>query len=64
MSSPVIVRDRAVEIDGQHPLRSVFRLLGLHRRRVLAAVAVFPLKDSPQWLMPVVTARSAAGITE
>lgn len=57
MSSPVIVRDRAVEIDGQHPLRSVFRLLGLHRRRVLAAVAVFPLKDSPQWLMPVVTAR-------
>lgn len=43
-------------IDGRHPLRSVLRLLGTHRRRVVAAVLVFPLKDSPQWLMPVVTA--------
>ncbi len=43
-------------IDGRHPLRAVLRLLGSHRRRVLAAVLVFPLKDSPQWLMPVVTA--------
>ena len=43
-------------IDGRHPVRSVFRLLGLHRRRVLAAVGFFALKDSPQWLMPVVTA--------
>ena len=44
------------EIDGRRPLRSVLRLLGAHRRRVLWAVLVFPLKDSPQWLMPVVTA--------
>jgi ATP-binding cassette subfamily B protein len=43
-------------IDGRHPLRAVLRLLGAHRRRVLGAVLVFPLKDSPQWLMPVVTA--------
>lgn len=52
----VACRRSAVEIDGQHPLRSVLRLLRAHRRRVLGAVLVFPVKDSPQWLMPVVTA--------
>lgn len=44
-------------LDGRHPLRSALRLLGTHRRRVVGAVLVFPLKDSPQWLMPVVTAQ-------
>ena len=43
-------------IDGRHPIRSVFRLLDLHRRRVLAAVGFFALKDTPLWLLPVVTA--------
>ncbi|KQM84467.1 ABC transporter ATP-binding protein [Agromyces sp. Leaf222] len=43
-------------IDGQHPARSVFRLLDLHRRSVLAAVAFFTLKDTPLWLLPVITA--------
>lgn len=43
-------------IDGRHPLRSVFRLLDLHRGRVLVAVAFFALKDTPLWLLPVVTA--------
>ncbi len=43
-------------IDGRHPLRSVFRLLDLHRGRVLAAVGFFALKDTPLWLLPVVTA--------
>ena len=43
-------------IDGRHPVRSVFRLLDLHRRRVLAAVGFFALKDTPLWLLPVVTA--------
>ncbi len=46
-----------VDIDGEHPVRSVFRLLGAHRRRVLSAVAFFTLKDIPLWLMPVITAR-------
>lgn len=45
-----------IAIDASKPLRSVLRLLWRHRRRVLPAAAVFPLKDSPQWLMPVVTA--------
>ncbi len=43
-------------IDGRHPLRSVFRLLDLHRGRVLAAIGFFALKDTPLWLLPVVTA--------
>ena len=46
-----------VDIDGAHPVRSVFRLLGAHRRRVLAAVAFFTLKDIPLWFLPVITAR-------
>src|SRR6478736_9223337 len=46
-----------VEIDGAHPVRSVFRLLGRYRRRVIASASIFPIKDSPQWLMPVVTAQ-------
>ena len=50
-------RGASAELDAAKPLRSVLRLLGLHRRRVIPAVAVFPLKDSPQWLMPVVTAQ-------
>jgi ATP-binding cassette subfamily B protein len=43
-------------IEGRHPLRSVFRLLQLHRGRVLVAVGFFALKDTPLWLLPVVTA--------
>ena len=50
-------RGANVEISAAHPTRSVMRLLWLHRRKVIPAVAVFPLKDSPQWLMPVVTAQ-------
>jgi ATP-binding cassette subfamily B protein len=46
-----------VEIDGAHPVRSVFRLLGRYRARVIASASLFPIKDSPQWLMPVVTAQ-------
>ena len=43
-------------IDGRHPVRSVFRLLDLHRARVLTAIGFFALKDTPLWLLPVVTA--------
>jgi ATP-binding cassette subfamily B protein len=45
-----------VEIDGAHPVRSVFRLLGRYKKRVIPSALIFPIKDSPQWLMPVVTA--------
>lgn len=43
-------------VDGRRPGRSVLRLLGIHRGRVLAALACFALKDTPLWLMPVITA--------
>ncbi|WP_246150307.1 ABC transporter ATP-binding protein [Agromyces intestinalis] len=42
-------------VDGRHPGRSVVRLLDLHRARLLGAVGLFIVKDSPLWLMPVVT---------
>lgn len=56
MTSPAS-RHSPVDVDGQHPVRSVFHLLGMHRRRVAAAVFFFALKDTPLWLMPFVTAR-------
>ncbi|MFE5672198.1 ABC transporter ATP-binding protein [Agromyces sp. NPDC056523] len=43
-------------VDGRRPARSVLRLLVMHRGRVAASVAFFALKDTPLWLMPVVTA--------
>jgi ATP-binding cassette subfamily B protein len=53
LSPPREAVERA--IDGRHPGRSVLRLLGLHRRRVAVAVAFFAVKDTPLWLLPVVT---------
>jgi ATP-binding cassette subfamily B protein len=44
------------EIDGHHPVRSAARLLAGHRRRLIPAVVLFILKDSPQWIMPVLAA--------
>ena len=44
-------------LDGQHPLRSALRLLGAHRRRVAAAVGFMAVKETPLWLMPVITGR-------
>ena len=43
-------------IDAHHPGRSVIRLLGAYRWRVIAAVFFFVLKETPVWLMPVITA--------
>ncbi|MFS0704322.1 ABC transporter ATP-binding protein [Cellulomonas sp. 179-A 9B4 NHS] len=56
MTSPAS-RRTPVDVDGQHPVRSVLRLLRMHRRRVGAAVFFFALKDTPLWLMPFITAR-------
>lgn len=43
-------------IDADHPGRSVLRLLGAYRLRVGGAVFFFILKETPVWLMPVITA--------
>ncbi|WP_369523966.1 ABC transporter ATP-binding protein [Salinibacterium soli] len=42
-------------IDGQHPVRSIGRLLGRYRASVAASVLLFAVKDSPLWVMPIVT---------
>ncbi|BAU33359.1 ABC transporter-like protein [Microcella alkaliphila] len=44
-------------VDGAHPVRSVLRLLGLHRWRMVGAVAAFAVKETPVWMLPVVTAQ-------
>ena len=43
-------------IEAGRPFRSVLNLHHPYRARVLGAIAIFPLKDAPQWLLPVVTA--------
>ena len=44
-------------VDGAYPVRSLLRLLGLHRWRVAGAVGAFALKETPVWLLPVITAQ-------
>ena len=43
-------------IDSRHPIRSLGNLLRPARWRVVAAIATFVVKDSPTWLLPVLTA--------
>ncbi|BDZ65579.1 ABC transporter ATP-binding protein [Agromyces mangrovi Wang et al. 2018] len=43
-------------VDGQRPVRSILRLLDLHRKRVILAVGAFAIKDTPLWFLPVITA--------
>jgi ATP-binding cassette, subfamily B, bacterial len=43
-------------IDARHPIRSIGHLLRPAKWRVVAAIAVFVVKDSPTWLLPVLTA--------
>jgi ATP-binding cassette, subfamily B, bacterial len=45
------------EIDGSHPTRTIFALLRAHRARLIASVFVFIIKDSPLWVLPILTAR-------
>ncbi|WP_262002009.1 ABC transporter ATP-binding protein [Microbacterium sp. Mcb102] len=46
----------ALEIDGAHPVRSLFKLLGRRRGRITVAVTAFAVKEIPVWFLPVVTA--------
>ncbi len=41
--------------DGSHPARTLARLLARPRRRLVAAAVMFVVKDSPLWVMPIVT---------
>ncbi len=41
--------------DGSHPARTLARLLARPPRRLIGAAALFVIKDSPLWVMPIVT---------
>ncbi len=41
---------------GEHPIRTLAYLLRADRRRLAAGVAVFTVKHSPIWLLPLITA--------
>ncbi|MEU5872116.1 ABC transporter ATP-binding protein [Glycomyces sp. NPDC047369] len=45
----------SITLDGKHPIASLARTLKPRRGRLAAAVAVFIVKDSPVWLLPVIT---------
>ena len=42
-------------VDGERPVRSLAGLLGGYRKRLIPAFFVFAVKDSPLWIMPVLT---------
>ncbi|MBB4141199.1 ATP-binding cassette domain-containing protein [Microbacterium invictum] len=43
-------------IDGDHPARSVLRLLARRPGRMTVAILAFAMKEIPMWFLPVVTA--------
>lgn len=47
---------KPVELSLEHPLRSLLRVVGRHRRRMALLMVAYVIKDSPQWLLPVLTA--------
>jgi ATP-binding cassette subfamily B protein len=49
------VKSNLETIDGRRPVRTLIRLLAQHKRRLIPAVIVFAVKDSPLWLMPILT---------
>ena len=45
------------EIDGARPTRTIVRLLAPHRWGIAVSVLLFAIKDSPLWVLPILTAR-------
>lgn len=43
-------------LDAAHPVRSARALMRPHRKNFVLAAVVFVIKDSPLWLLPVITA--------
>ncbi|GAA4968524.1 ABC transporter ATP-binding protein [Kineococcus glutinatus] len=50
-------RTTGLSLDGERPVRSALHLLRPHRAQVAAAVVFMAVKETPLWLMPVVTGR-------
>jgi ATP-binding cassette subfamily B protein len=46
---------RIVAVHASHPLQSIAQGLHPYRWRLVAGVLVFALKDSPLWLLPIIT---------
>jgi ATP-binding cassette subfamily B protein len=44
-----------VELSLDRPLGSLFRVVGRHRRRLVVLMIAYVIKDSPQWVLPVIT---------
>ncbi|MCC3764206.1 ABC transporter ATP-binding protein/permease [Glycomyces sp. TRM65418] len=53
-----------IALDGKHPTRSLIRALRPNRGRLIASVAVFVVKDSPLWLMPVITGAAVDAVVQ
>ncbi len=45
------------DIDGTRPTRTLLRLLAPHRWPIAGSVVLFAIKDSPLWVLPILTAR-------
>lgn len=45
------------DIDGTRPTRTLVRLLAPHRLPIAGSVVLFAIKDSPLWVLPILTAR-------
>jgi len=45
------------DIDGARPTRTLLRLLAPHRWPIAGSVVLFAIKDSPLWVLPILTAR-------
>ena len=43
-------------IDGARPARTLLRLLGPHKGRFAGSVLIFAVKDSPLWILPLLSA--------
>ena len=53
-----------ITLDGKQPVRSLAGSLRPSRRRLIAAAAVFAVKDSPLWLMPVITGAAVDAVVQ
>ena len=45
------------DIDGARPARTLLALLAPHRWPIAGSVVLFAIKDSPLWVLPILTAR-------
>jgi ATP-binding cassette subfamily B protein len=45
-----------VSLERERPMRSLLRVVGRHKRRMALLMVAYVVKDSPQWLLPVLTA--------